>query len=136
MLSACEYFSQHPSSCEVRAAMPSHSLSVVNRTVWQLSHLLAFLGNSFESQFPPPSLHSKSRNSAMELSENILHYFDMKYFVLEHPLYAVPQSTHRIYCEFPPLASFPRNSTAFPRNATEIIVVYLSRNNQYLRAWS
>ena len=72
----------------------------------------------------------------MKLSENILHYFDVKYFVLEYSIHAVPQCTHKVCHEFFPLTSLLRNSAAFPRDATEIIAVCLSKNNQYLRVWS
>lgn len=93
---------------------------MVNRNVWQLFLLAAFCGNSLESRFLQPPLHSKSGNSAMKLSEDIFPYFDLTYFVLEYSICTVPQSTHRMFCDFPPLASLSRIAAALPRAATAI----------------
>lgn len=82
--------------------------------------LLSVLFKSLESRFPQPPLHSKSGNSAMKLSEDIFHYFDLTYFGLEYSICTIPQSTHRICCDFPLLASLSRIAAALPRDATAI----------------
>lgn len=93
--------------------------------------LAAFLSNSFESQFPPPSLHSKSGNSAMKLSEDTLHYFEIKYFVLEYSIYAVPSVHLGIIAIFLLWLLFPGMQLLSTRDATEIIAVRLSRSHQH-----
>lgn len=70
----------------------------------------------------------------MKLSEDILHYFDIKCFIFEYSIYAAPQCTCRIYSDFLLWLFFPEMHLL--RDATEITAVCLSRNLPYLSMWS